>query len=117
MEIEITDLIEAFETYEIAPERYADSVYNSGLSNIGVVTWNNAMEDAEEDPILTTEEQLEAARDLFREYGAWSTEEIDGWTAQEINALLLQDIACRYQDEDSEDIYTTDDGQAFFWLG
>lgn len=58
--------------------------------NAAQITWRNNLRDTP--ALLTTDEQREAARDHFKEYGAWSREEIWEWDDRELNALLHQDI-------------------------
>ena len=43
--------------------------------------------------VLDTEEKQEAFRDFVRSAGAWSDEEIAGWSGTELEALCLQWIA------------------------
>lgn len=42
MEIDVTDIIENHELTD-----YSDSVHNSGLDNIGQITWSNAVRACE----------------------------------------------------------------------
>ena len=45
--------------------------------NASDITWRNSTAYGAEHPLLTTDELRDAARSHFREYGAWSQEEID----------------------------------------
>jgi len=64
----------------------------------GYITWENSKLFCENwyfkaRPFLKTKEDFEAARDYFREFGAWSKEELDAMPDNEIQALLVQYIA------------------------
>lgn len=48
---------------------------------------------------------LAAAREHFKDYGAWDAEEIDAWTIDDLGALILQVIAADWQE------ITDSDGQ------
>ena len=89
MEINITHLVEAGNMMD-----YSASVAESNKANIGEITWQNAMNDAMNDPVLLqTAEQIQEAKVYFKGFGAWESDEILNWTDQEVNALLLQFIA------------------------
>lgn len=87
MEINITSLMARAEDMIY----YSASVAEIG-QDAGRVTWENALDAVETAPLVPPEGEAEA-RDYFREFGAWEDEEIDGWSAQELNALVLQYIA------------------------
>jgi hypothetical protein len=107
---------------------FSDSIANSGLQNIGQVTWRNAVENATDTPLVKPEQQDEL-RDWIREFGAWDDEEIAAMTDEETNALLLQFIAGDYQELQSYDsfeeyseqaggrLYPGDDGRWYFYVG
>lgn len=86
MEIDITALVTDAELPSLS-----GSVAELG-ANAGKITWSNSMAEAASKPLLT-EDQLDAARDWAREFGAWDDEHIDGWSAQEVNALVIQYVA------------------------
>ena len=86
MEIDITHL-EHEETTQ-----WSDSIANSGLQNIGQVTWRNAVETATERPLVTPEQQAEL-RYWLLDFGAWDEAEIAAMGDDETNAMLLQFIA------------------------
>jgi uncharacterized protein with WD repeat len=65
--------------------------------NAGRITWNNSLEYAKERPLLKPD-QIEHARDYFKEYGAWTEEEIKAWTIEEIQALAVQEVAARIRE-------------------
>lgn len=89
---------------------YSASVAEQG-GNVGAYTWGNAMETAGELPLVTSEDGLQELRNWFSEFGAWDSEEIASWSADELNALLLQMIAGdirerqHYADQDELDDY------------
>lgn len=87
MELDITDFIAAME-----PHYLSASVAEIG-QDAGRITWENAKDYVAEHPLLSNEEQREAARDYLAGYVAWSEEEIAGWSDQELDALLAQFIA------------------------
>lgn len=89
MELNITKLFNS-----IDPIYYSAS-YLEFEEDVGRVTWENAMDKAEEDAplLLETEEQKEAFREFVRSSGGWAREEVDEWDDIELNALCLQWIA------------------------
>jgi hypothetical protein len=102
-EIDVTHL------FDTDCSRYSDSIFNSGLQNIGQITWRNACEDAADEPLVTPEQQ-DDLRDWIREFGAWDSEEIAAMSDVETNALLLQFIAGDIQE--LEDLDLVDDDEA-----
>ena len=103
MQIDITKLIKSFDPYSIS-----SSVWEMG-DRVAQITWGNALDEAKAQPLLTTEEQLQAARDHFGEYGAWSREELAAMSALELNALLIQDVAASVREFE----HLGDDGDIF----
>lgn len=97
MEIDITGLIEAFESYAESAKSFSDSIANSGLSNIGQVTWRNAVKAAVRYMYVN-----DANRDSFiswlAEFGAWDWEELEAQADVEINAMFLQFVSGDYQE-------------------
>jgi hypothetical protein len=102
--------------------------------NAGQITWNNSKDYAADRPLLTTEEERDAARAHFREYGAWSEDEIAAWPEDELQAIVCQDVAAAIREmevaDDYEDyerlceegtcsgrLYKGDNGQWYFYLG
>lgn len=88
MYLDITDLFS-----EIAPCDYAASASELG-PDAGRITWEHATEDA---PcwmhLLDTDEKRQTFREYIDGLGAWSDDEIWGWSDRELVALLLQIIA------------------------
>lgn len=77
---------------EADPSDYSASCNERG-DNAGPETWAAANEAMDDFLLLDTEEKVQALRDHARGFGAWSKEEVDGWTIQECNALLIQMIS------------------------
>jgi hypothetical protein len=73
------------------PYYMSGSVANLG-SNAGKLTWNNSLA-ASDGELLTTEESLQAVREWLKSFGAWDDAEIESYTAQELEAFVLQDAA------------------------
>lgn len=107
--------------------KFSDSVFNSGLDNIGEITWNNANDVAEELILVDDRNELESH---FVEYGAWTAEELAAMSLIELNALLIQFVSSDYREtyEDLEEdkspneetmrsLYKSDDGNWFYYLG
>lgn len=74
------------------PWDFSGSVAERG-QDAGKITWNNAMEAVTEHMLLDTSAKVEALRDHARGFGAWEDAEIDAWTPQQCNALLIQMIS------------------------
>jgi hypothetical protein len=87
MEIKITDFFK-----NAAPSDFSASCAEIG-QNAARDTWQAALEEAEDTLMLHTSEQLEAFRDHIRGFGAWSDEEIDGYSVTELNALFIQCVS------------------------
>lgn len=88
MEIEVTHMVEdADSMIELSGSRMEHG------QDAGAITWNNSKAYGADRPLLTTDEMRDAARDHFREYGAWSREEIAAWDEAELQAIMCQDVA------------------------
>ena len=59
----------------------------------GTITWNNSVAEAKLHPLLTTCHEIREAKGWLAEFGAWTKDEIQNWTWDETNALILQFIA------------------------
>lgn len=93
MDINITGFF-----YGAAPRDYSKSQMEAGPT-AGPDGWNAAVEDASDyGPMLSTPDQLEAMREHVRGFGAWDDEEIDTYSHQMLNALLIQCIASDMRD-------------------
>lgn len=87
MELKITSFF-----MQAAPMDYSASMAEIG-QDAGRATWNAAIEDAPEYNILDTDEKRAAFREFVKASGGWEDEEVEFWTEQELNALLLQWVA------------------------
>lgn len=83
MSIDITDIDLSY--------RYSDSIANSGLQNIGEITYRRACEDAP--AALAAQYDRTAFVDYFRTTGAWDDAEMVNWTDAEVMGLMLQFIS------------------------
>lgn len=128
MEINVTALMNDHDL-----SSYSDSIANSGLQNIGQITWRNAVEacEAMETPLVPKEGQ-DDLRDWIADFGAWSREEIAEMSDVETCALLLQFIAgdgqayldaeedgrlAEYEENEGGRLYKGDDGEWYFYVG
>jgi hypothetical protein len=128
MEIDITRIV----TKEDCSE-FSASIAETGLQNIGKITWENACKHAASAPLCTFEQQ-DNLREYLAGFGAWDREELDAMSDTETNALLLQFVASAVRemgefasDEDyraaceqgrcSGEISQSDDGRFFFYVG
>ena len=75
------------------PSRFSASQAEQGPS-AGPDTWRRAMEQAAAEPLMAARHaELEPFRNYMRGFGAWTDTEIDAWTPQHCNALLIQCVA------------------------
>ena len=101
MEIDITDF---FNTCR--PMDYSASIAEVG-PDAGRSTWRAACDASGEYCLLDTPDKLDAAREYFRGFGAWSADELAAMPDREVNALLLQFVAGDIR-EFSEDVTAWD---------
>lgn len=92
MEINVTAIVKETEDN---PTRFSASIHETGLQNIGQITWRNAVE---QDDFKLTPEQDEAWREYLPEYGAWDDEEIADWDLDESTALFVQFVSGDYRE-------------------
>lgn len=85
MELNITRY---FVDSENDPYVMCNSIANLG-NNARKITWDNSLK-ASDNKLLTTEEMGNDAREWFSDFGAWTDEEIQGWSATELEARILQ---------------------------
>lgn len=100
----------------------------------GAITWKNSVEYGRKHPLLKTDDERDAARHHFRSYGAWSQEQIDAWSEDELQGIVCQDVAAAIREMEafasfeefqaaseagrvSGRLSRGDDGQWFFYLG
>jgi hypothetical protein len=94
MELDITRFVRANRD---CMSNFSSSIAESGLQNIGQVTWRNATEAmADESSWLTSD--LTTLQDYFGEFGAWERNELADMSGQDLNALLVQFIAGDFQE-------------------
>lgn len=63
----------------------------------GRITWQNCLELAINHP-LATEDNREELESYFRDYGAWTADEIAAWSLQELSALCIQEAASNFRE-------------------
>jgi len=101
MEIDVTHMVEdAGSMIELSGSRMEHG------QDAGRITWNNSKAYGAEHPLLTTDEMRDAARAHFREYGAWSEEEIAAWSEEELQAITCQDVAAEIREMESAESET-----------
>ena len=85
MELNVTKFFKAESGHT---NQFMDSIANSGLRNIGKVTWENARHS---DYTFVTDENLTEFVNYFAQYGAW--DDLDEWSINDINALFIQELS------------------------
>jgi len=86
-EIDITDFFN-----NECPRDFSASIAEIG-KDAGMYTWQAAKESAVDYDFLDNAEKVDNFKKYIAGFGAWTTEEVDAWTHQELNALLIQFIA------------------------
>ena len=86
MEINITHFVRTAETHELS-----GSVAELG-KDAAKITWNNAVREAASTQLISQDDRDEFER-WVREFGAWDHDEIEAWSLDECNALLIQYIS------------------------
>jgi hypothetical protein len=100
MKIDVTHMVEdADNMFELS-----GSCMEQGR-DAGRITWANAKAYGADKPLLTTGEMRDAARAHFREYGAWSAEEIAAWTEEDLQAIVCQDVAANIREMEGTEDY------------
>ena len=87
MEINITEFFNSIE-----PHYYSASRAELG-DNAGAITWNNALDRAEDADLLDNEEKVDAFKQFVSESGGWTWDEINALSHTELNALFIQWIS------------------------
>lgn len=95
-EINVTSLIE---TEDYSMSDFSASQFELG-DNAGRITWEAAIEASEDYKFVTPENRQEFI-DYFREFGAWTVEEMAEWSLDEVNALFIQMVAGDYREIES----------------
>lgn len=129
MEIDVTHMVEDCDQMPAL----SGSKFELG-NDAGRITWNNSVAYGKDRPLLATEDEKDAARAHFREYGAWSREEIDAWDEDTLQGITCQDVAAAIREmESAEDeadyiagceagrysgrLSRGDNGRWYFYLG
>lgn len=87
MEIDVTRFVSEAEPFE-----FSASIAERG-KNVARETWDAAVCEADERPLLSTNDEVETTRDWFGEFGAWDDDDRAAWSPAEVNALLIQYIS------------------------
>lgn len=129
MEIDVTHMVEdKDEMIELSGSRAEHG------QDAGRITWNNSKAYGKDHPLLVTDDDRDEARAYFKEFGAWSDEEIAAWSEEELQAIVCQDIAGAIREMEVADSYEdyqklaemgtvsgnlfrSDDGRWYFYLG
>jgi hypothetical protein len=129
MELNVTHMVE---DADVMPE-LSGSAAELG-NNAAQITWANSKAYGKDYPLLTTDDQRDAAREHFAEYGAWSREEIAAWSEEHLQGIVCQDVAAAIREMEHTDtyeeyaagcergtysgrLYRGDDGLWYFYLG
>jgi hypothetical protein len=100
MEIDVTHMVEDADNMPTLSGSRAE--WGEGA---GKLTWNNSVEYGTAHPLLTTDEQREAARKHFAEYGAWSREDIAAWSEDHLQGITCQDVAAAIREMEHAETY------------
>ena len=126
MELDVTHMVEAADDMiELSGSRLEHG------QDAGRITWNNSVAYGQQQPLLKTQEDRDAARAHFREYGAWSEEEIAAWSEADLQGIMCQDVAAAIREIEHYDtyeeyvaandgggnLYPGDNGRWYFYLG
>lgn len=115
---------------------YSASVAELG-NGAGADTWRAACDNAPDySDWLDTDDKRESLRDFVRGYGAWSDNEINAWSNDELTALLIQFISGDIRESGldagidwheyyeqaehgtvSGNLFRADDGQIYYTIG
>lgn len=129
MELNVTHMMDAIED---SPP-LVGSIAQYG-QDAGPMTWRNSKAFGREHPLLSTDDERDAARGHFKGYGAWSEEEIAAWSEEELQGIVCQEVAHQisemehYETEEayreaseagqvSGRLYKDDDGQWYCYFG
>lgn len=74
------------------PKDYSASVAEIG-NNAGAYTWQAAIDDSEDYPLLNSDDNRQEFRDYIKGFGAWDDAEIAAMNDTALNALLIQMIS------------------------
>ena len=100
MELDVTHMVE--DRDEMIELSGSVCEHGQGAARI---TWNNSKAYAADHPLLATDEARDAARAHFRDYGAWSADEIAAWSEEELQAITCQDAAAAIREMEETNTY------------
>jgi hypothetical protein len=129
LEVDVTYL------FDLDCSEFSASRFERG-ENVGHETWAAANEQAEEKPLVTSEQQ-DDLRKWIKDFGAWDDQEIAAMSEVETNALLIQFVAGEIRELEGLDLvdddearneaseqgrigshlYKDDNGRWFFYVG
>lgn len=129
MEIDVTHMVEDADEMPML----SGSIAELG-TGAGPRTWKNSVVYGQAHPLLKTDDERNAARDHFRGYGAWTCEQIDAWSEDELQGIVCQDVAAAIREMEVADsyedyqalcergtcsgrLYRGDNGRWYFYLG
>lgn len=129
MELDVTHMIEDPDDMPTLSGSQAELGKDAGR-----ITWRNSIEYGQRHPLLKTDDDRDAARAHFREYGAWSEEEIAAWSEDDLQGITCQDVAGAIREMEvaesydefvklceagtcSGRLYRGDGGRWYFYLG
>jgi hypothetical protein len=106
---------------------YSSSIAESGLQNIGRITWENALRHVAVEGLVSPD-QVSEVREWLVSTGGWSRDELaEFFDDQGINALLLQFIASEIRDYERalehgrepelHNLYQGDDQRWYYTIG
>lgn len=83
LEVDVTRLIDDVDPFDLSASKAERG------ENAGPETWANAKAEASSNPVLKPDERDDAIS-FFKGFGAWTVEEMNAWSAEELDALVLQ---------------------------
>lgn len=88
MELDVTHMVEdADNMFDLAGSQMEHG------ANAGPYTWRISVAYGKEHPLLTTDEQRDAARAHFSGYGAWDEDTIAAWSEDDLQGIMCQEVA------------------------
>lgn len=111
MEIDVTEIIENFSDYYECSGSVAE--FGNGAA---IFTWNNSLRMSQGKTYAPIEKLIEH----FRDYGAWTLEELKSWPNEDLQALFLQDVVSTFKDNPELQegrIFLGDDNKYYFYIG
>ena len=112
MELDVTHMVaDADDMIELSGSRMEHG------QDAGRITWRNSLDYGKAHPLLKTDAERDAARAHFREYGAWSEDEINAWSEDELQAITCQDVAAAIREDNHDRLFEGHDRRWYFYLG